>query len=228
MNSCPFLKKTFFSKKLPVLLFTILFELFIIFKYKNNSITCDFLSLYQNILLLFKFTVIIIQYLLLLSMYLENFTRDYIILRYVNIKNLKLLVVRDITILTIFFVFILNIFSVIFINTMFNSIFILEQLKFILLTIIFQLCSFSFIGYLSVIFFFKNNNLIKMVLSILILYFIFILTFENSFSYFVLPKDVPISDIINMFKVMINIFVISILFSLYNKDKVVESYGCNK
>ena len=223
-----FLRNTIFSKKSIVLIFTIFFEIYIIFKFKNNSTTCDFSSLYENILLLFKFPVIIIEYLLSLSMYLENYGRDYIILRYVNIKSAKRSAIKDVTILTISFVFIFNIISTLLIHAMFNPVFILEELKYMSLTTIFQLLSFLVIGYLSIIFFFKNNNLRKVVLIMLILYFILILAFENSFSYFVLPADMQIYEVINMFKVMINVFIILILFLLYNKDKVVEVYGCNK
>ncbi len=42
----------------------------------------------------------------------------------------------------------------------------------------------------------------------------------NSF----LLEDAKLFEIINMFKIMIIIYIISIIFSIYNKNKAVEFY----
>ena len=213
MNSYIFLKKTIISKKSLVLWLTILLEIYVILRYKNIFNGYNLPSIYENMLLLFKFSVIIIQYLLFISMYIGNYRRDYIILRYGNIKILKRLSMKDTIILTIFFVLMFNVIAIVLIKIMFNPILTLEAQKYMALTIIFQLFSFLFIGYLCVTVFFKNNSMTGMVISVLILYFILILIFQDTFSYLILPTDIEIYEIINMSKVMISIFIMSIIFS---------------
>lgn len=225
MNSYIFLKKTIISKISLFLWLTVLLEIYTVLHYQNSSITYNFSFIYANMLLLFKFSIIIIQYLFFISIYLSNYEKCCIILRYKNIKILKRLLIKDVIILTVFFVLMFNILAIVLVKMMFNSILILESLKYIILTIIFQLFSFMFLGYLFITFFLKSYRLTRTLLLVLILYFILILFFPKMLLYFILPPKIKTIEIINMFRVIISIYIISMIFFVYNKDKVVEAYG---
>ena len=63
MNSSALVKKTILCKRCIILWLTVLFEIFIVLKYKNFAVDLHFNNIYESMLLLFKFSVIIIQYL---------------------------------------------------------------------------------------------------------------------------------------------------------------------
>lgn len=228
MNKNYLLKRTVISKKSLILMIFITLEIYAVFKYKSYYNKYDIASIYENITLLFKFSVIIIEYIFFISLYISNYNKYYIRLKYTNLHKMKRKIIKDVSVLTAIFLLVLNIVTMIFIKFIFGYVLFSTEINYIFTTILFQLFSFMYLGYWYVIFFFKNWSITKTFLLCIGIYFILILFFEDIFSYFVLPSDILIEEIVDMLKNVVRVVILTTIFSIYNKDKVIEIYEVKK
>ncbi|WP_294349716.1 hypothetical protein [uncultured Clostridium sp.] len=228
MNKNYLLRRTIISKKSIILMLLILLETYGVLKYKSYYDQYEIAYIYENIALLFKFSVIIIEYIFVVSLYMSNYKKYYIRLRYTNLNKMKRKIEKDVSKLTFIFVFILNIVTIIFIKFIYGEVLIITGIKYIITTILFQLFSFLYLGYLYVTFFFKNWSITKTFLLCIAIYFVLVLFFEDISFYFVLPSDVIIGDIVNMIKNIMRVIILTVIFAMYNKDKVIEIYEVKK
>ena len=224
MNSSALVKKTILCKRCIILWLTVLFEIFIVLKYKNFAVDLHFNNIYESMLLLFKFSVIIIQYLFFISIYMENYQKDYLLLRCGNIKTLRKVLLIDVLKLTLFFICIFNVEIIFLIKIMFNSILSYEVIKYLFITVIFQFLSFLLLGYLCVVIFLKTYKVFKMTIITIVLYFIAIFILQDLFSYFVLEAGIKSDKVINMFRNIGSLYIIAAIHYIHSNSKVVDIY----
>lgn len=223
MNKYFYLKKTILSKQSIILWILIIVEILVLFKTRQNVGGND-LSIYINSDYLFSYGIIIVEYLLFISIYMNYFRNNYIIIRYLNISELVKVVIINIIFLTLIFVIYFNIIMLIGIKLNYRNILISKDLEYILFAMLIQFLTFLILGFIYLILFFRKCNVKKSLILTFIIYMISIMSINNLRLYFILPIKTNQIEIINMIRNVLSINIIFLLYFINKKSKGIELY----
>ncbi|MBU3174633.1 hypothetical protein [Clostridium estertheticum] len=223
MNKYIYLKKTVLSKQAILLWILLIVGILVLFKIKEN-LGANNLSIYINSSCLFSYGIIIIEYLLFISIYMNYFRGNYTIIRYLNISELMKVVIKNIIFLTLIFVIVFNIILLIGVKLNYKNILIFKDLKYILFTISIQFLSFLILGFIYLVIFFKTYSVKKSLIPTFIIYMIATMASAKICLYFILPIKANQIEIMNMIRNMLSIHFIFLLYFINKKSKGIELY----
>lgn len=215
------IKKTIISKESLIMYMLMIFEVILLFKlHENLSFYDDFEYTYVGNL--FSFGIIIMEFLLFISVYI-NYKNYYSIIRYINISKFKKIVIKDIIKLTLFFVCMFNIIIFIVMYTKFDG--LNQYINYFVLTLLLQSLAFLGLAYLYIIIYFNSCSIRKSVIIVFLGYMILSnITNIDFIKYFMLSINYNNGEILNIFKNLISIHIILIIYFINTMNKGIKIY----